>query len=1726
MYSLAASATLAAVEPLSAYRDLRPFAGQHRSLLMRGRTRADDRAVVIKQAQGHAAPRLQREGALLTRAQGPGVVEVVDWRPELGLLVLEDLGPRNLAARLGEGPMELGETLRLVQRLAGTLATLHQAQVLHLDLHPENVVLRADQPVLVDLSSGARIGETPQPRRDGPQWHLAPEQQPGSGREVGPKTDLHGLGVLMWCSLVGVGPPIDGIHAPSLRSLAPHLPDAVHHLLEALLHPAPEGRPESAAAVALQVAKLRAPGLPPELASLHHSEARETLARALAAADIGDMSVVYLKGGPGAGKYPLVRQLTAMPPARRGVVAIGRCSPLRDGGPYGPWLAALRMGIHSAMEGNNAAENLQAVREAIGPDAGLLLRMVPELEDLLGLDAPRALGEPSGEQALANLVRRVLQALCRPGAPLVLVLEEAQWLDQASVRLLESLASPPRHSGLLLLLTYQREAVLAGDPLDRALQALESRRPQRIRLSPMTEQQLLLLCRQHLDLEDGEARALASVLLRASGGLPGKALRALRQLHSSGALRQDLWQGSWTWDVKRLAQIDDRLVPEKLGLLELADLPPAAATLIGQASCMGPEGEIQALARVSGSSMAELRPFLEAAAEARLIYLNGRSWRMADQELQQVARERLPQALRLQTHRRIARLHLEKGDVEHFFVGVDHLNLSAGPQETDAERQERAHLNVEAARRARHGSAYDASFAYTAAALAAAPSHWSARNRLELYKEAAVTAHLSGDQARAQRMLEQATAHAQGALERAVLAEIRVHTLLTSGKLAEARQVGLSALAEFELSPEQQPKVPSPPQLSRLITQPPELGQLAKVRNALLARMIQLGWYQDPALVRWAAGQLCALAVQEGPTAETAVGMLAVALGHSLSGSPKLGLQLGEDARSLAFAVDPDDPWVPHVQAVLAARLEAQVHSAPQVLERLSAAISRLETLGRHHDALVFAVPRALLALQAGQPLAEVEQRCEQDLEQARRLQHLGALDRLQVLRQLCRALAGKTRPGRLDDAGFTESDLLAAAATDIETRALLEASALWLAVLADDPLGARIRADAATEAWGLLGPSAIAPLLHTLRGIARLMGRPGAESIAQAEADQRWLDSAGWSLAALLLRAELQRAQGQQLSALGSFDASIQGARELGPAWVLLAASRAASFHGASGRAQIAESYRSVERRAQAAWTEETSPAPRRAEGVAPQDAKGVLGNLLHAFTLASLAQGCALVLCQPEGPVLQLRHGPEGLTTHQEPVTDSSPVSAAAVRVVLATQRPLQSGACSSDPRLQGDDWLRRSGTRSLLAWPLRADGRILGVVLLESRVPASLVTPPPLLHLLRKQLIATLLQQEELTELQLSARSQPTHTSAQETTELRFQDLFAGAPDPMLLCDDDGRVVLANAPAERALGLLHLKHRRLGQLLHAPEAIARATPELMTLGEVHGLELTLPSGPYLASATRLHMGGRAPLSVWVLRSVATLVQATRALEQRIAERTEQLTRSNAELESSNAELRQFATLASHDLKSPVRTVSSYLSLLQRRHSDQLDEKGRSYLERSVAGTLRMQTLIDDLLSFSQVGQDRRPFVRVELSEVLGTAIENLQGEILATGARVELPSLPAVPGNPSRLGQLFQNLLGNALKYRREGVAPHVRVQAHARGGLLHLRIIDNGIGIPAASQHVVFNIFKRLHGKGSYSGNGIGLAICRKIVELHGGRIWVESHDGPGTTFALTLPTYAE
>ena len=385
---------------------------------------------------------------------------------------------------------------------------------------------------------------------------------------------------------------------------------------------------------------------------------------------------------------------------------------------------------------------------------------------------------------------------------------------------------------------------------------------------------------------------------------------------------------------------------------------------------------------------------------------------------------------------------------------------------------------------------------------------------------------------------------------------------------------------------------------------------------------------------------------------------------------------------------------------------------------------------------------------------------------------------------------------------------------------------------------------------------------------------------------------------------------------------------------------------------------------------------------------------------------------------------------------------------------------------------------------------------------------------LHELRVHQIELEMQNEELRRTQVEL----------DTARARYFDLYDLAPVGYCTVSEKGLILEANLTAATLLGVAR------GELCTKPlsrfilkkdqDIYYRLRKELLETGAPKVCELRMAKKDgtafwALLEATAVRDADGGPVCRAILSDITGRKQAEEAL--RLA---------GAELTRSNRELEQFTAVASHDLQEPLRQVVGFLQLLRDRYKGKLDETADEFIHYALDGGIRMSKMVRDLLAYARVDTRGEWPSAISCQEALDSALANLRAVISENSVRVTHDAMPTLVADGSQIAQLFQNLIGNALKFRREGVNPEIHVGARQEGGDWVLWVKDNGIGIPSDAFGRVFVAFQRLHGMSEYPGTGMGLAICKKIVERHRGRIWVESEVGKGSRFYFTIPNHVE
>jgi PAS domain S-box-containing protein len=367
--------------------------------------------------------------------------------------------------------------------------------------------------------------------------------------------------------------------------------------------------------------------------------------------------------------------------------------------------------------------------------------------------------------------------------------------------------------------------------------------------------------------------------------------------------------------------------------------------------------------------------------------------------------------------------------------------------------------------------------------------------------------------------------------------------------------------------------------------------------------------------------------------------------------------------------------------------------------------------------------------------------------------------------------------------------------------------------------------------------------------------------------------------------------------------------------------------------------------------------------------------------------------------------------------------------------------------------------------------------------------------------------------------------THSRPEHASDSKFRGLLESAPDGILIVDRAGLIQIVNRQTELLFG--YPRAELLGQPIEVLIPQRFRTRHVGLRGAFQAAPHTRPMGAGLELLGLRRDGSEFPVEISLSPMTAddgqTLIIGTvrDVTERKLVE--DRLRANAADLARSNAELEQFAYVASHDLQEPLRMVASYTQLLARRYQGKLGEDADEFIGFAVDGARRMQELINDLLTYSRLGTRPLEQRTVDIGQVVDQVVSDLAEAIADGGASVTRDGLPLVHGDPAQLRQLFQNLIANGIKFRRPDEPPRVHVSAAPCDGGWRFSVSDNGIGIEPQYLERIFVLFQRLHTRDEYPGTGMGLAICKKIVERHGGQIDVDSLPGRGTTLRITVPT---
>jgi predicted ATPase/signal transduction histidine kinase len=1701
---------------LAGYEGTEVIRADHRRCIYRARRVSDGCAVVIKTASAEVATArdvavFRHEWEVLLGLELCGVERAValERRGASLALVLADAGPRNLAERLAGGPLALGEFLELAAQLSEALGRLHAAHRIHRDVSPSNIVLdhEGSHATLVDFGTASTLDELEVEAKspwqlEGSLPYLSPEQTGRTALSVDHRSDLYALGATFYEMLTGSPPfvsddELELVHAHlALRPIpaherSRHVPRVLSEIVSKLLAKAPDARYRSADALASDLREaqrrwartgevasfaLARDDVPRHLhvsETLHGRDAElRVLMDAFDRARRGEREVVLVTGEPGTGKSALVRRLHVPLTRARGLFAAGECDALRRSEPYFALVAALRDLLQQilAEPEQSLAEWRASIATAVAPHGKVLTDVLPVLELILGPqpDVP-ALGPAASADRFFAVFQRLLRVFARDGSPLVLFLDDLQWIDSASLRLVEQLLGDPTQRNLLFIGTFRESEVGPGHPLRRSLSAAREAHVavHTVRLEALPMDDVVRLCADSLATDPERARALAASIMRKTGGNPLFVRCLLSLLQVEGTVRFDAAQRAWVWD---LAALEGGAAPNDLADLmarAIERLPAACRELVEQGSCIGHFVELGLLAELHGKTLPATVDALWPALQGQLLVPVGDAYKLPRHEgpldgslssldarvrfvhegVREAALSRLDDAARQGIHLTVGRLLLERmsaeGNDERLFEVVDHLDSAAAIVDDRGERQRLAALDLRAGRKAKVSGAGHAALDYLETAAALLPANpWTddASLAFAISRERAECTYVEGETARADALVDEALAHTASPAEGADLLALRIASRTEAADYAAAFAAGRAALAmvgdelpaldrigagakrEAEALRRELEGRP----IDELVSLPDVTDPDARSIMQVLGALFPAARFFDARLESYVSARLLRLSLRHGNSAESPLAYVIYARDGPRDRTTalalsKLGVELARRRGDLAAQCA--------TLTVFAIGVGPCAHGLRESARLMRDAIRLgLEVGERHHAALAGCL-LPILCFLAGEPLEDVLAENERGIAMAATPSGRVARDLALPTRQAVRCLLGRTAsPATFDDADFEEA-VFARGANRFAAGQLCLLRLACANVFGELEIARRV---APLAALGYPRHHFFLAERAFQSALAYAASCDGASDSERAA----WVDDvrmhemqlAAWSEGLPecfrhkhdLVRAEVARLTSDPWTAEGLYELAVEGARAHGAAQDhALTEERAARFHLAHARRRIAKIHLEAALHVYAHWG-----------ATAKVDAlENAHRDLLTGFE--SLPAGARA-----------------GVTPVSKPI-----VALDARSLIKATQAV--SGEMVLEQLLE-----------KLLRIVVESAGAERGSLLLEEKAA-----------------------------LMVRARAW-----IEEAVSLERGPL--GADWPRSIVEHVWRsgepVVLADATREGSFtDDPCVRERGIRSVLCLP--VRRHARSIGVLYLDNGVT------PYAFPPERIevvqHLAAQLAISL-------ENAQLLRRAENEVRKRDE------------------FLAVAAHELRTPLTPLFLQIASASRAARSLGPEAGATIMPHlgAAQGQLEnLQNLVEDLLELARVATGQMSVIRepTDLAGVVRDVVASLEPKLARAGCAVTLDARGPIIGmwDGQRVGQAASNLLSNAIKF---GTGSPIEVTVESVDGMARLSVRDHGIGIPPEDHERIFGPFERAVSLRHYGGFGVGLWTARRIVEAHGGTIRVESRPGEGAKFIVDLP----
>jgi PAS domain S-box-containing protein len=1745
-------------------------------------------------------------------------------------LVLEDPGGTPLDRLLGR-PLEISHFLRIAIPLAGALRHVHEHGLVHKDIKPANI--------LVDAASGGvwltgfgiasrlpRERQAPAPPQviAGTLAYMAPEQTGRMNRSVDSRSDLYALGVTFYEMLAGTLPftaadPMEWVHCHIARQPAPledrgaGVPGPPSAIVMKLLAKTAEERYQTAAGVEADLRRCLAEWeshgrvepfslggcdvsdrlLTPEKLYGREREIDTLLASFARVVANGTPELVLVSGYSGVGKSSVANELHEALVPERGLFASGKFDQYKRDIPYATLGQAFQSLVRSLL--SQSDEELgrwrDSLRGALGPNGQLMVNLVPELELVIGKQPPVADLAPQDAQNRFQMVfRRFLAVFARPEHPLALFLDDLQWLDSATLDLLEDLLTQPDVKHLMLIGAYRDNEVNSAHPLIRKLEAIRKAGAvvHEIMLAPLAREDLGRLIGDSLHCEPECVTALAELIHEKTVGNPFFAIQLISVLPEEGLLTFDYGEGRWSWDLNsiRAKGYTDNVV----GLLvdKLDRLPVETQHALQLLACMGNSAECSLLEMVSQQSNEEMHAQLWEAMKAGLIFRTEQSYKFLHDRVQEAAYSLIPQERRAEIHLRVGRLlasHIPPAKTEErIFEIVNQLNRGVTLVTSAAERLQIAELNLIAGRRARASTAYKSALVHLAAGEALlSEDHWERYYglRFSLALHRAECEFLTSEALAADERLSRLQLRAIGSTDLAAVACLRM-SLYTTDRPDRAVAVGVEQLrtfgiewsahpseeevrAEYEALRQRVGDRPIETLVDLASTREPDLLALMEVLRAIISPAL----YTERKLHDLAILRMANLSLEHGhcDASPLAFAQLSLAIGPRF-GHYGDGFRFGHLGAAL---VEREDlaRFRGKVYSVVGYHVLPWTHPMQAAFSMKQRALELAQETG---DLLFVAFDQAhliSLGLASGARLDELEVEAERYLQSTRQLRFGLVIDIITTQLALIRTLRGLTSKfGYLDD---VQAELRMEHHLSSDPPLAIAAWRYWIRKMQGRYLAGDYAAalDASSEARLLLG---ISPQHWEAAEFYFYSALSHAASWDLAPPDQKqqhfeplkahhnqhdiWAQNCpeNFETRAALVASEIARIEGRDLDAMHLYEQAIGSARANGFIHnEALAYELAARFYAARGFKQIADLYLRSARYGYLRWgavgkvrqldetypdirQEDSLPGPTSTIGApvehldlatvikASQAVSGeiVLGNLIKTLLRIAIEHAGAerglLILFKGDEPQIAAEattaRGQVEVTLRQTAVSPAD-LPESALHYVIRTRESVIVADSSTQNPFPADEYICQKHPRSILFLPLVKQAKLIGVLYLDNNLASHVFTPCRISVL---ELLAS--------QAAISLENARLYNDLQER-EARIRRLVDANIIGIFIFRREGRIVEANHAFLKMVG-----YDREDLVAGRVSFTDLTPPEWRDRTAIAGAEIEVTGAvqPFEKEYFRKD-GSRVPVLIGSAafdeqrdQGVAFVLDLTERKRAEEAFREVQMQLAHA---NRVATMGQLSASITHEVKQPIGAAiadaQAALHFLARRPPEL--EEVREALEAIVETGHRAGEIVDRIRGLIKKAPPRKECL--DINAGIREVIELTRGESVKNGISLQADladGLPLIEGDRVQLQQVILNLIVNALEAMSgasDGTRELLVSSRKADPGGVIVEVRDSGPGLaPEALEHV-FDAFYTT----KPSGLGMGLSICRSIIEAHGGRLWASANLPRGASFQFALPAIA-